>query len=288
MMRQIWRKTVLLSRMVKIEHSVFALPFAYTGMVWAADGWPGWKVFAALTIAMVAIRSYAMAVNRLLDLPLDAKNPRTASRPLVTGEIGIVETRVFIAVCAVIFLVSCALLNVLCLVLAPFALAWSALYSWTKRFTRLCHYVLGSVLGLAPVAGWLAVNPSLEPGAVLLGLGVVFWVGGFDILYACQDEEFDRSEGLHSLPVSTGVPTALALSTFSHAVAGLFFLLAGWVAGAGWLYFVFVLLIWAILIYEHRLIAPQDMSRVNLAFFTMNGFVAVLLLVGAVLDRIFT
>ena len=128
-MRQIWRKTVLLSRMVKIEHSVFALPFAYTGMVWAAGGWPGWKIFTALTIAMVAIRSYAMAVNRLLDLPLDAKNPRTASRPLVTGEIGIVETRVFIAVCAVIFLVSCALLNVLCLVLAPFALAWSALYN---------------------------------------------------------------------------------------------------------------------------------------------------------------
>lgn len=288
MVRHVWRKTVLLARMVKIEHSVFALPFAYTGMIWAAGGWPGWRVFTALTVAMIAIRSFAMAVNRLLDLPFDAKNPRTASRPLVTGEIGQSETKIFIAISAGIFLVSCLALNPLCLALAPVALVWSALYSWTKRFTALCHYFLGSVLGLAPVAGWLAVSPSLELGAVLLGLGVVFWVGGFDILYACQDEEFDQAEGLHSLPASIGVPAALALSTFSHGVTGLFFLLAGWAVGAGWIYLAFTLAIWMILLYEHRLISPHDMSRINMAFFTMNGFVAVLLLIGAILDQMFT
>lgn len=283
-MLSVWRKTVLLARMVKIEHSVFALPFAYLGMVWAAGGWPGLKTFAALTVAMVAVRSFAMAVNRLVDLPMDAKNPRTQSRPLVTGEIGVLETRIFIAASALVFVAACALLNPLCLALSPVALVWSGLYSFTKRFTRLCHFFLGSVLGLAPLAGWLAVSPAVELAPVLLGLGVTFWVGGFDILYACQDADFDRAENLHSLPAANGVPTALALSTFSHAVTALFFLLAGWAAGAGPVYAAFCAAVAAILLLEHRLISAEDMSRVNLAFFTMNGFVAVFLFAGAVLD----
>lgn len=283
-MLSVWRKTVLLARMVKIEHSVFALPFAYLGMVWAAGGWPGFKTFAALTVAMVAVRSFAMAVNRLVDLPMDAKNPRTQSRPLVTGEIGVLETRIFIAASALVFVAACALLNPLCLALSPVALVWSGLYSFTKRFTRLCHFFLGSVLGLAPLAGWLAVSPAVELAPVLLGLGVTFWVGGFDILYACQDADFDRAENLHSLPAANGVPTALALSTFSHAVTVLFFLLAGWAAGAGPVYAAFCAAVAAILLLEHRLISAEDMSRVNLAFFTMNGFVAVFLFAGAVLD----
>lgn len=285
-MQSFWRKTVLLARMVKIEHSIFALPFAYLGMVWAARGWPGWKTFLALTLAMVAVRSFAMAVNRLADLPMDSKNPRTLTRPLVTGEIGVFETRIFILLSAIIFVCACALLNPLCLALSPLALFWSGLYSYTKRFTSLCHFFLGSVLGLAPLAGWLAVSPTLELAPVLLGLGVTFWVGGFDILYACQDVDFDRAEKLHSLPASTGVPTALALSTFSHAVTGFFFLLAGWAAGAGWIYAVFCLAVAAILQIEHRLIRADDMSRVNLAFFTLNGFVAVFLFAGAVLDTV--
>jgi len=285
-MQSFWRKTVLLARMVKIEHSIFALPFAYLGMVWAARGWPGWKTFLALTLAMVAVRSFAMAVNRLADLPMDSKNPRTLTRPLVTGEIGVFETRIFILLSAFIFVCACALLNSLCLALSPLALLWSGLYSYTKRFTSLCHFFLGSVLGLAPLAGWLAVSPTLELAPVLLGLGVTFWVGGFDILYACQDVDFDRGEKLHSLPAGTGVPTALALSTFSHAVTGVFFLLAGWAAGGGWIYAVFCLAVAAILQIEHRLIRADDMSRVNLAFFTLNGFVAVFLFAGAVLDTV--
>ena len=283
-MLSIWRKTVLLARMVKIEHSIFALPFAYLGMIWAAGGWPGWKTFTALTVAMVAVRSFAMAINRLVDLPIDSKNPRTLSRPLVTGEIGVFETRVFIAVSAVVFVSACALLNPLCLALSPLALVWSGLYSYTKRFTRLCHFFLGSVLGLAPLAGWLAVSPAVELAPVLLALGVTFWVAGFDILYACQDVDFDRAENLHSMPAASGVPTALALSTYSHAVTAVFFLLAGWAAGAGLVYAAFCLVVAVILLFEHRLISADDMSRVNLAFFTVNGFVAVLLFAGAVLD----
>ena len=283
-MLSMWRKTVLLARMVKIEHSIFALPFAYLGMIWAAGGWPGWKIFLALTVAMVAVRSFAMAVNRLADLPIDAKNPRTQTRPLVTGELGVFETLVFIAVSAFIFVGACWQLNSLCLVLSPLALVWSAMYSYTKRFTILCHFFLGTVLGLAPLAGWLAVSPDVALAPVLLGLGVTFWVGGFDILYACQDVQFDQSEGLHSLPAGKGVPVALALSTFSHVVTALFFLLAGWAAGAGFVYAGFCLAVAAILLFEHRLISADDLSRVNLAFFTLNGFVAVLLFAGAVID----
>jgi len=283
-MLSMWRKTVLLARMVKIEHSIFALPFAYLGMIWAAGGWPGWKIFLALTVAMVAVRSFAMAVNRLADLPFDVKNPRTQTRPLVTGELNVFETLVFIAVSALVFVGACWQLNALCLALSPLALVWSAMYSYTKRFTSLCHFFLGTVLGLAPLAGWLAVSPEIALAPVLLALGVTFWVGGFDILYACQDAEFDQNEGLHSLPAGKGVPIALALSTFSHVVTALFFLLAGWAAGAGIVYTGFCLAVAAILLFEHRLISADDLSRVNLAFFTLNGFIAVFLFAGAVID----
>jgi len=282
--QQIWRKTVLLARMVKIEHSIFALPFAYLGMLWAAGGWPGWKVFIPLTVAMVAVRSFAMAVNRLVDLPIDSKNPRTLTRPLVSGELKVFETKIFIAGSAIVFIISCWLLNPLCLALSPVALLWSGLYSYTKRFTSLCHFFLGTVLGLAPLAGWLAVSPVVELAPVLLSLGVTFWVGGFDILYACQDVEFDRQEGLHSLPVHVGVPASLTVSTMSHVVTSIFFLLAGWAVGAGLIYVGVCLAVAVILLFEHRLISSHDMSRVNLVFFTMNGFVAVFLFAGAVVD----
>lgn len=285
-MRTIWTQACILARMVKIEHSVFALPFAYLGMLWSAQGWPGWRVFTALTVAMVAVRSFAMAMNRVLDLPFDAKNPRTQNRPLVSGELTLKQTWIFISLCAVIFLGACWFLNSLCLALAPLALVWSALYSLTKRVSFLCHFFLGSVLALAPLAGWLAVEPVLSLAPVLLALGVTLWVGGFDILYACQDVDFDRNEGLHSLPARFGIPTALALSTFAHAVTGVFFLLAGWAAGAGLVFAAVGAVVAIVLLVEHRFISAQDMSRVNFAFFTMNGFVAIFLCVGAVADHV--
>jgi 4-hydroxybenzoate polyprenyltransferase len=272
-----------LARLVKIEHSVFALPFAYIGLFVAAGGWPGWRPFLLLTLAMVAMRSFAMAVNRLADLRYDRINPRTSRRELVTGEVPVRRAWVFTAVCAAVFVGACAGLNALCLALAPVALVWGAFYSLTKRFTWLCHFVLGSVLGLAPVAGWLAVRPEFALPAILFGCGVTCWTAGFDVLYACQDVEFDRQQGLKSLPARFGIGTALALAAFSHVDAALFYLLAGYAAGLSWIYYAFWAACSAVLLVEHRLISENDLSRVNVAFFTLNGIVAALLGVGTLL-----
>ena len=281
------RNLGLVCRMIKIEHSIFALPFAYAGAFLAARGWPGLSVVFFLTVAMVAVRSYAMTVNRLLDLDLDRENPRTKTRPLVTGELSVRFAVQFCLVSAAVFVLACLGLNRLCLYLSPVALGWSAFYSATKRFTWACHFVLGSVLGLAPLAGWIGVAEAVSPAAALLLLGVTFWVGGFDILYACQDLEFDRGRGLHSIPARFGLATALTLSTASHVLAAIFFFLAGWAAGAGWVFQASMAVIAAILLFEHRLISPQDLSRVNMAFFTLNGVVAVFVFVGVLLDLAF-
>jgi 4-hydroxybenzoate polyprenyltransferase len=275
---------VVLSRMIKIEHSIFALPFAYIGAFWAAGGWPGIRVFVLLTLAMVLIRSFAMGFNRLADMAIDAANPRTQNRPLVTGEISPFQTKVFLLSCALGFWAACWGMNELCFLLAPFALIWSAAYSFAKRFTPLCHYALGSVHFLAPIAGWIAYDPVITPVAVVLGLGVLFWVAGFDILYACQDLSFDRDHGLHSAPATLGVPVSLALSTFSHANTVILFGLAGWLQGAGWLYFAAWGIISLILLFEHTLITENDMRRVNMAFFTLNGVVALVFLIGVLAD----
>ena len=273
-----------LARMVKIEHSVFALPFAYIGFFLAARGWPGFWLFFMTTVVMVAIRSFAMTVNRLADVGIDRLNPRTRSRELVTGEVGIAEARVFSLVCAIVFVLACWGLNPLVLALSPVALVWAGLYSFTKRFSWMCHFFLGSTLGLAPVGGWLAVDPYFTVPAVLFGLGVTFWVAGFDILYACQDEDFDREHGLQSIPARFGIRAALGMSSFSHVNAALFFALGGWAGGLSWIYF----LSWAVcagaLLVEHLVISEDDMSRVNVAFFTFNGVIAVGLGLGALLD----
>lgn len=276
--------TVLVCRMIKIEHSIFALPFAYMGFFLASGGWPGWIPFALLTVAMVAVRSFAMAVNRLFDINIDSENPRTRSRPLVTGELSPLFTFCFIVVCAVVFVFACKGMNELCYKLSYFALFWSAFYSLTKRFTSLCHYVLGSVLGLAPVAGWLCVKPEFSLTALLFFCGVLFWVAGFDILYATQDRKFDRTRELNSIPANLGLHKALTISTFSHVNTVIFFLLAGLSAGLGWIYFSTVAVVGGILIFEHQVISADDMSKVNMAFFTLNGVISVLLFVGTLAD----
>jgi len=286
------RNTLATFRMIKIEHSVFALPFAFSGAFLAGRTvspitgvaeWtrPGWDVLVPLSIAMIAVRSFAMAYNRLADVDIDSLNPRTRNRPLVTGELSVEFTKRFIFACMLVFTTACASLNTTCLLLSPVALAWSAFYSHTKRFTPLCHLVLGSVLGLAPVAGWLAVSPShLGYAGVLLFFGVTFWVAGFDILYACQDVDFDRSQGLFSLPASQGVPRALFTSSWTHASAALLFPMAGLYAGLGLTYAVVSLFVGGILVWEHRLIKPGDLSRVNVAFFTLNGVISVFVFLG--------
>lgn len=270
-------------RMIKIEHSVFALPFAYLGAFIAAGGWPGLLPLLLLTVAMVGVRSFAMAFNRVVDLPFDSRNPRTQQRPLVTGEISPAQTWAFICVMATVFVLACWGLNPLSLALAPVALAVSAVYSLLKRFTWICHFWLGGVLGLSPLAGWIAVDPQFTVPAVLFFWGIVFWVAGFDIIYSCQDTEFDASAGLHSVPVHFGIPAALIISSFCHVVTSVMFLMGGWAAGLAWPYY----LVWAavsgVLYWEHSIISAEDMSRVNMAFFTLNGYISVALFAGVLL-----
>jgi 4-hydroxybenzoate polyprenyltransferase len=270
------------ARMVKLEHSVFALPFAFIGLFLAARGWPGWGLVLLLTLAMVSVRTFAMGMNRLLDLDIDRNNPRTSRRPLVTGEITRTQTVLFCALAAGLFVLACAGMNRVCLWLSPAALLWAGLYSTSKRFTWLCHFWLGSVLGLAPLGGWLAFEPRLVLPAVLFFLGVSFWVAGFDILYSCQDTEFDHQWGLHSAPARFGLPSAMQMAAFSHVNASLFFGLAGWAAGLGWIYTAAWAVVSLSLGIEHSLVSPTDLSRLNTAFFTLNGLVSLILFAGVI------
>jgi 4-hydroxybenzoate polyprenyltransferase len=273
--------------MVKIEHSVFALPFAYIGLFLAARGWPGFIDFVLLTLAMVAIRTWAMAINRIADLRFDRVNRRTQNRPLVTGEISIGQTWMLCLITASVFVCVCACLNMLCFQLSFVALGWSALYSLSKRFTSYTHFWLGSVLSLAPIGGWLAFEPHIHLIPVLFALGVLFWVAGFDILYSAQDYAIDQQHGLHSLPVRFGLPTAFILSTFSHINASLFFFLAGWAANLGLIYFFFWVIITLLLMIEHTIISVDRMDRITMAFFTLNGLIALILCFGVLGDILF-
>ena len=271
-------------RMIKIEHSVFALPYAWAGAFLAARGLPSARSLIFLTIGMIAARSFAMAFNRLADLPFDRDNPRTQQRPLVTGVISQKQTWAFCALMAIIFIAACAALNTVCLWLAVPALLFAAIYSLLKRFTALCHFWLGATLGLAPLAGWLSVNPSsLGLAAILLFWAVTFWVAAFDIYYAFQDMDFDVAFELHSVPASFGPNTALTLAAFSHAMTSIFLLLAGYAANLSWPWYIVWFGISVMLLVEHRLMRPQDLRHVNTAFFTLNGIISPVVLIGVLL-----
>ena len=271
-------------RMIKIEHSVFALPYAWAGAFLAARGVPSARSLIFLTIGMIAARSFAMAFNRLADLPFDRDNPRTQQRPLVTGVISQKQTWAFCALMAIIFIAACAALNTVCLWLAVPALLFAAIYSLLKRFTALCHFWLGATLGLAPLAGWLSINPSsLGLAAILLFWAVTFWVAAFDIYYAFQDMDFDVAFELHSVPASLGADTALTLAAFSHAMTSIFLLLAGYAANLSWPWYIVWFGISVMLLVEHRLMRPQDLRHVNTAFFTLNGIISPVVLIGVLL-----
>ena len=271
-------------RMIKIEHSVFALPYAWAGAFLAARGVPSTRSLIFLTIGMIAARSFAMAFNRLADLPFDRDNPRTQQRPLVRGVISQKQTWAFCALMAIIFIAACGALNTVCLWLAVPALLFAAIYSLLKRFTALCHFWLGATLGLAPLAGWLSVNPSsLGLPAILLFWAVTFWVAAFDIYYAFQDMDFDVAFELHSVPASLGADTALTLAAFSHAMTSIFLLLAGYAANLSWPWYIVWFGISVMLLVEHRLMKPQDLRHVNTAFFTLNGIISPVVLIGVLL-----
>ena len=265
--------------MIKWEHSIFALPFAFCGAMLAAGGLPAWWQLAWIVVAMISARSAAMAFNRLADASIDAANPRTATRALPVGQLTPLFVTTFVLASCGIFVFAASQLNRLTLMLSPVALAVILLYSYTKRFTRWSHLFLGFALGIAPAAAWIAVRGSLDPRILLLTIAVTFWVGGFDVIYACQDHDYDRSHGLHSLPRYFGIRNALIIARLFHIVM-LGLLVALIVTfGLGKLAFVGVFAVAALLLYEHMLVRHDDLSKLNAAFFTMNGVISVVFFV---------
>jgi 4-hydroxybenzoate polyprenyltransferase len=265
--------------LVKFEHTIFALPFAYLGMILAAGGWPAWAKFIWITVAMVAARTLAMSANRLADRELDARNPRTASRPLPRGQISSWAVVAYIVASLIVLIVAAWQLNPLCLLLLGGALVFLLGYHYTKRFTWLSHWVLGFTDGLAAPGAWIAVRGSIftfaDLPAWLLLAAVTFWIGGFDLIYACQDVQVDRREGLRSIPADFGVATALTLARICHALAVALLAGVGLTMSLGWPYWAGLAAIAAMLVYEHSLVSPDDLSRLNVAFFNMNGYISI-------------
>jgi 4-hydroxybenzoate polyprenyltransferase len=273
-MSSVWRSTVSTLEMIKWEHSIFALPFAMTGAVLAAHGWPPLRIVFWIIVCMVAARSAAMAFNRLVDHRLDADNPRTAMRALPAGTLRSTFVAGFVLIAIAVFILGAAMLNRLTLELSPIALAVILAYSYMKRLTRWSHLVLGLALGIAPAAAWIGVRGSLDPRIIVLTLAVLLWVGGFDILYACQDFEHDRRVGLNSVPQAFGLEAAFWMARLMHLAMMLVLVwfihifALGWIAAAG------LAIVAALLIYEHSIISPRDLKRMNAAFFTLNGIIS--------------
>jgi 4-hydroxybenzoate polyprenyltransferase len=275
-MRQLIQNTRVALEMIKWEHSVFALPFALTGAVLAANGWPSLRAFGFIVLCMVAARTAAMAFNRLVDAEIDAENPRTKMRALPAGALQRGFVTVFVVVSVVVFVVGAALLNRLCLLLSPLALLVILGYSFAKRFTRWSHLILGLALGIAPSAAWIAVRGSLDPRILVLTLAVLLWVAGFDVLYACQDIEHDRGAGLNSIPQAFGLRAAFGIARGLHGLMLLTLITLALLFGLGPLAMTGIGVTAALLLYEHSIISPSDLRRLNAAFFTLNGIISVL------------
>jgi 4-hydroxybenzoate polyprenyltransferase len=283
-MENILRNTRITLEMIKWEHSIFALPFALTGAVLAANGWPPLRTLGLIILCMVAARSAAMAFNRWADARLDAANPRTASRAIPAGHLSPAFVLAFTVIASAVFLLAAALLNRLTLQLSPVALAVVLAYSYMKRLTRWSHLVLGLALGIAPSAAWIAVRGSYDPRALLLTAIVILWVGGFDILYACQDFEHDRRVGLFSVPAAFGLEGAFWIARSMHLgmVVLLFVLLH--VFALGPIALVGMCLVVALLGYEHAIISPKNLTRMNAAFFTLNGIISLVFFLAIATD----
>ncbi|MCC6729609.1 MAG: UbiA family prenyltransferase [Chthonomonadales bacterium] len=277
--------------MIKFEHTLFALPFALISAVLAAGrlgrphSLPAGSTLGWILLAMIGARSAAMAFNRIVDARYDAANPRTVARAIPAGALTVRQVGAFTAGAVALFLYAAYRLNPLCMALSPLALAAVLGYSYTKRFTSLSHLALGFAIGIAPIGAWLAVTGHFAPEPLLLGAAVMLWIGGFDVIYALQDVDFDHRAGLHSLPRAIGMGPALLVSRLVHvAMLGLL-AVVGVLAGLHTIYFAGLVAVAALIAYEHALVSPGDLSRLNVAFFTLNGWVSVSLLVFVVLDR---
>ena len=279
-----FHKIAVFLEMIKFSHTVFALPFALTGALLAARGLPSWQQTLWIVLAMVGARTAAMGLNRLIDAEIDARNPRTAVRAIPAGLIGKGATLAFITASLVLLLVAAARLNPLCLKLSPLAVFFLVLYSYCKRFTALAHMVLGICLAAAPIGAWIAISGAVEVPALILGSIVLFWVAGFDILYALQDLEFDRGAGLHSIPVALGVAGSLWTARLFHLAMPLLLLLLYKVMALGGFFLAGIAVVSAMLGYEHWLLKGGDLSKLDAAFFNMNGYISVAVLVFTALD----
>lgn len=276
-----------IGRLVRFSHSIFALPFALQGAWLAGRGAPSWRTLAGIVAACIFARTAAMGFNRLVDARIDAMNPRTRSREIPSGRLSRGFVAILIAVCSLAFVAVAFALAPLCGWLSPGVLAVLFFYSWTKRFTSLCHLCLGLSLALAPLGAWLAVRGTWDGGVgvpLLLAASVMTWVAGFDVIYACQDAQFDRDAKLHSLPARFGVQNALQIARGLHASTLFLWIALAWTAGLGWIYAVAIAGAAALLSMQHRIVRADDLRRVDLAFFTLNGWVGVGLFVGLLLD----
>jgi len=272
-------KIKILLEMIQFKLTVFALPFAFTGAFLASRGIPDMRIFFWILLAMIGARTCAMGFNRIVDRKFDGANPRTATRALPAGDITLHEAWAMVLLSGSLFFLACYNLNQLTLLLAPFALGLTLFYSLTKRFTSFCHLILGVALAFSPLGGWVAVQGNLLGYPFALSLGVLFWVAGFDTIYACLDADFDRQIKLYSLPSRLGKRNAFRLAGFFHLLAFVFFTLTGYQAGLNVYYYVGIILAAGALLYQHMLVKPEDLSRIHASFFSMNGFISVTLFV---------
>jgi 4-hydroxybenzoate polyprenyltransferase len=267
--------------MIKFEHSVFALPFALVGALLAAragGGLPSWRQILWIVVAMVGARSAAMTMNRIADIEFDRRNPRTAGRALPTGQLSVGFAWAFTILASIVLVVAARQLNALALELSPVALAILFFYSYTKRFTAWSHFVLGFCLGISPAAAWIAIRGSLDWRMLILCAAVTLWVGGFDVLYACQDVDFDRAAGLHSIPKKFGIAGALRIARAMHVLMVALLVWLAWSFHLAWPAWAGIAVVAALLAYEHSLVKPNDLSKMNAAFFTVNGYISLLFL----------
>lgn len=273
-------------RMIKFEHSLFALPFAFTSMFIASNGLPPLRIVLWVILAMVSARSAAMGLNRLIDAEIDKRNPRTQNRDLPAGNITKTVTFFYIIASLAIYFFAAFMLNKLAFMLSPIPVLIFILYSYSKRFTNLCHVILGLALGLAPLCAWVAVTGSVSVTPLIICFGVVAWVAGFDILYAIQDIDIDKKEGLFSIPAAVGVSGSLLISRILHALAFLLFLLLTSAADLGYIYIVGIFLSGAFMVYENTLVSKDDLSKLNMAFFNINAYISITIAIFTLIDRL--
>jgi len=284
------KKAKVFMEMIKIEHTLFALPFAFMGALLGSvvifQKLPGWGQIGWIIVAMVGARSAAMGLNRVIDKVIDAKNPRTAGRAIPAGLISSKEAIIFIVISFTLLFWAAANLSSLSMKLLPIAVFFLVIYSYTKRFTWACHIILGFTIALAPLGGWVAVTNGVTLSALVFYVAIAFWVAGFDIIYACQDAEFDRTEGLHSIPSRFGVAKALLIARWFHIITAVGLLTLFYLTDLSWVYLTGLIIANILLFYEHKIVTPQNLSRLNTAFFTLNSVLSIAVFAFTLIDLV--